>query len=321
MKLNRIFFLFTITLAFVFSACQASEPKDEKMIFVTTADHFQLGVIVSDLNEDLQKETGVEAGAYIIDVIEDTEAENIGLEEGDVITKFDGKNIKDADGLHKLIGDIKEEKEVQLTVKRDKKDMNLKAKLRKADADKKIEVVIDDEDLLFDIDEMPMGKHFNFSFDDGPEKGGFLGVNARNISESMLEYFEVKHGVLVEEVIKDTPAEKAGLKAGDVITKINDRDTKDYKDLIRTLNFYNPGEKITVYYSRKGSKKNVSVTLAEKKKRGPKPGRIMKMKKGDAPMKWIEKGNGDNVKIRKRIHRVPDRMLDKDAPHLRFMVI
>jgi len=97
------------------------------------------------------------------------------------------------------------------------------------------------------------------------QKGGFLGVEAKDISEQMLEYFDVKHGVLVEGVIDETPAQKAGIKAGDVITKINDREIKDYSDLIRTLNFYNPGEKVTLNYVRKGKKKSEKLELAEKK--------------------------------------------------------
>ena len=60
------------------------------------------------------------------------------------------------------------------------------------------------------------------------------------------------------------------------------------------------------------------VTLAEKEKSAPRMKRVMK--KGDGPMKWIEK-DGDNVRIEKRIHRVPDQMFDKDMPHLQFIVI
>ena len=320
MYLNRIFLTLAFMLSFMISTSLASSPADEKMIFVKASDHFQLGVIVSDLNKEQQKQMGVDAGAYIVDVIEETEAEKIGLKEGDVITKFDGKEVKTADELQDLISEIKEEKEVQLTVKRDKKDMNLKAMLRKADMDKKIEVAIDDEDFLFNVDELPMGDHFRFFSDDSRGKGGYLGVNARNISESMLSYFEVEYGVLVEDVVKDGPAEKAGLKAGDVITKINDREIKDYRDLIRTLNFYNPGEKVTVNYSRKGSKKSVSVTLAEKEKRAPRPERMMRMKSGEAPMKWFDK-DGKDMKIRKRIHHAPDGTLDKKATRLDFKVI
>jgi len=185
--------------------------------------------------------------------------------------------------------------------------MTFRAKLRKVDKEKKFQVHIDDEDLLFDIGEFPSsGEHFDFFITGDNNKGGFLGVNAKNISESMLEYFEVKHGVLVEEVIKDAPAEKAGLKAGDIITKINDRDIKDYSDLIRNLNFYNPGEKVTVYYSRKGTEKNVTVTLAEKKKRDLHKKKILK--KGIGPVKWHDKDG--NIKIEKRIHTLPDHKMN-----------
>ena len=198
--------------------------------------------------------------------------------------------------------------------------MTLKAKLRKVDKEKTFQVHIDDEDMLFNIEELPLpssGEHFDFFITGDNSKGGFLGVNARNISESMLEYFEVKHGVLVEEVIKDTPAEKAGLKAGDIITKINDRNTKDYNDLIRTLNFYDPGEKVTVYFSRKGSEKNVTVTLAEKKKRDLQKKKILK--KGIGPMKWHDKDG--NIKIEKRIHKLPGHDMDILGPRMRLIVI
>ena len=318
MQLHRRFLFLTFILVFVFSACQAADPADEKMIFVTAGDHFQLGVVISDLDKEKKNETGAEKGAYIVDVIEDTEAEKIGLKKGDVITKFGSDNIEDADDLHDLISEIDEEKEIQLTVVRDKKDMTFRAKLRKVDKEKKFQVHIDDEDLLFDIGEFPSsGEHFDFFITGDNNKGGFLGVNAKNISESMLEYFEVKHGVLVEEVIKDAPAEKAGLKAGDIITKINDRDIKDYSDLIRNLNFYNPGEKVTVYYSRKGTEKNVTVTLAEKKKRDLHKKKILK--KGIGPVKWHDKDG--NIKIEKRIHTLPDHKMNIIGPRMRFLVI
>lgn len=316
MYFYRIMFVILITTAFTFGNSIASDPPVEKMVFVTAGDHYQLGVLVCNLDDDKQKETGLEEGAFILDVLEDSEAEAIGLKEGDVITKLDGVAIKDADQLNDLVGDIKEEKEVQLTVNRDKKEINLKAKLRKTDENKKFEVTLDDDNLA-DVDVLPMRRDFNFLFDDESGKGGFLGVTAKNISESMLSYFEVDYGVLVEEVLKDTPAEKAGLKAGDVITKINDRDVKDYDDLIRTLNFYNPGEKVTVYFSRKGSKKNVSVTLAEKEKHLPRPERMMM--NGDKSMHWIDKD--DNVKIRKRIRRIPEQIFEKDKSRFHFIVI
>jgi len=99
------------------------------------------------------------------------------------------------------------------------------------------------------------------------EKGGYLGVRGSDLSDQLKEYFEVKQGILVEEVVEDSPAEKAGMKAGDVIYRINDRDIRDFGDLMRTINYYDPDEQITVYYVRKGKKGSVKVTLG--KKEGP----------------------------------------------------
>ena len=62
-----------------------------------------------------------------------------------------------------------------------------------------------------------------------------------------------------------SPAEKAGIKAGDVIVSINKRSIKNFNDLVRTLNYYNPDEKVSVEISRKGDKKTVDVILGEKK--------------------------------------------------------
>jgi len=83
--------------------------------------------------------------------------------------------------------------------------------------------------------------------------------------EIVREGKRVEYGALIEKVIEESPAEKAGLKAGDVIIQINDREIKDYEDLIRTLNYYNPDEKVKVKYSRKGKENTVEVVLGEKK--------------------------------------------------------
>jgi S1-C subfamily serine protease len=48
-----------------------------------------------------------------------------------------------------------------------------------------------------------------------------LGVEAESLGSQLADYFGVKEGVLVRSVIKDTTAEKAGIKAGDVITKVD----------------------------------------------------------------------------------------------------
>jgi len=97
------------------------------------------------------------------------------------------------------------------------------------------------------------------------EKGGFLGVQIQDLSEQLSGYFKVKdgNGVLVSEVVKDSPAEKAGLKAGDIITKVDDKDIENAGDLTMTVRGYEPESKVSVAIIRDGKKKNLKVILGE----------------------------------------------------------
>ena len=258
-------------LIFVILA-QGYYPHDariKKRVIVATAKKVILGVVVKDLDEKDKEELKVESGAKIEKVLEDSEAERIGLREDDVIVRFDGQEVRSARALKEMVSEIKDEKTVKITVVRDGKEKTFEAKIKPQEPeDVCVKIIGEDEDVDVDVDdevlvapEFPDIKKF---FWVGSEKGAFLGVHAINISKQLLEYFEVDHGVLIEKVIKDSPAEKAGLKAGDVITEIGNRKVRDFEDLIRIMNYYDPGDKVTVYFTRKGKKNFVEVELGKK---------------------------------------------------------
>lgn len=69
------------------------------------------------------------------------------------------------------------------------------------------------------------------------------------------------NGVLLEQLDRDGPAFQAGLKLGDVITKINDVSVNTQSEFEEELSYHNPGEKITFTYSRDGKTNTVSLTL------------------------------------------------------------
>jgi serine protease Do len=76
---------------------------------------------------------------------------------------------------------------------------------------------------------------------------------------------EGEGGAEITDVTKESPAEKAGLKEGDVITKINDDKIADADDLYKAIGKYTPGEKVNVTYKRDGKENTVSVELTENK--------------------------------------------------------
>jgi serine protease Do len=72
-------------------------------------------------------------------------------------------------------------------------------------------------------------------------------------------------GAEITDVTKESPAQKAGLKEGDIITKINDDKVEDADDLYKAVGKHKPGEKVNVTYKRNGKETTTSVELTENK--------------------------------------------------------
>ncbi|MDP9181729.1 MAG: PDZ domain-containing protein, partial [Actinomycetota bacterium] len=66
---------------------------------------------------------------------------------------------------------------------------------------------------------------------------------------------------LIQAVIADGPAAKAGLKQGDVVTKVDDRRVTDADSLIVAIRAHDPGAVVTLTLTRAGSQKTIKVTL------------------------------------------------------------
>ena len=94
---------------------------------------------------------------------------------------------------------------------------------------------------------------------------GYLGILPEAISETIAEHMglESTKGALVSQVEKDTPAEKAGLEAGDVILKINNQAIHDDTHLRKVVGTLPPGTTIKMDIIRDGKEKEVKVTLGE----------------------------------------------------------
>ena len=94
---------------------------------------------------------------------------------------------------------------------------------------------------------------------------GWLGVVIQNIDEDLAKSFDLENteGVLIAEVSKGSPAEKAGLKEGDVIKKLNGHKIESVDDLRNRIALTRPGTKIELEILRNGKRKTVEVTIGE----------------------------------------------------------
>jgi serine protease Do len=95
----------------------------------------------------------------------------------------------------------------------------------------------------------------------GRVERGYLGVSTQEITEDIGAQFGTERGALVSEVNPDTPAEKAGLKAGDVITKINDIEIRDQRQLQLVVTQLAPGSDVKIEYLRDGKPATATAKL------------------------------------------------------------
>jgi serine protease Do len=94
---------------------------------------------------------------------------------------------------------------------------------------------------------------------------GYLGVNIQPVTPEIAEGLGIKdtYGALVSDAQPDTPAAKAGIKAGDVVTKVNGEQVKDARDLSRRISALAPGASVKVTVLREGKERDFSVSLAK----------------------------------------------------------
>ncbi len=95
---------------------------------------------------------------------------------------------------------------------------------------------------------------------------GWLGVTIQQINEDLAQYFGMKepHGALVTNVFKNSPAERAGLKRGDVIIKYNGKDVQGIHDLPRMVAETPIGKTVDIVVLRGGKKIDLKVTIGER---------------------------------------------------------
>jgi len=94
---------------------------------------------------------------------------------------------------------------------------------------------------------------------------GYLGVYPQDITPGLAQQFKLtgQNGALVGDVLANTPAEKAGIKAGDVIIAFNGKDVSDAHMLQLAISQSEPGSSATLKFIRDGVQKNITVALAE----------------------------------------------------------
>jgi C-terminal processing protease CtpA/Prc len=224
-----------------------------------------LGIFMEELSKKLIKrhEYPYESGVLVTEVVDDSPAGKAGLEEDDIIYEFDAKAVTSPTQLSKLVREKAPGDEVQIVFYREGERKELSAVLGEREL---ITYSYDWDDWS---DYAKDWKVYARKFDDAVGyyvAGGMrgrLGVKLSELNDDLASYFKVEDGALVLEVNDDSPAEEAGIKAGDIVVAFAGEEIAAPDDLKAALTSVDEAGDYEVVVVRKGKKKTLTVTLEE----------------------------------------------------------
>lgn len=247
---------------------EAPAPPEPVKVFAISGGTF-LGVGVREVDAERSKALKLkeEYGVEVTIVETDSPAAKAGLKVNDVVLEYNGQRVE---GTHQFVRFVRETpagRTVKLLVSRGGATQTISATLatRKgrsfaygAPMERfKVEIP------HIDIPDIPRAM---MSW-----RSATLGVEAESLGDSQLAaYFGVKEGVLVRSVLKGTPAEKAGIKAGDVLLKVDDSKVSSPRDVTSAMRASHAASKktIPVVVMRDKRETSLSVTLEDDKSEG-----------------------------------------------------
>jgi C-terminal processing protease CtpA/Prc len=207
-----------------------------------------LGVELHEVTSDSAKELKLssERGVVLGKVVPDSPAAKAGLKENDAVTEINGQRVEGAAQFRRMIHEIPAGRSVQLTVWRDGRAQNLNVTLGKSEERRQSFKVFAPPapgtagTFAFRMPEMPeipeipsMEWNGNLLMGGQPR----LGIDAEDLNGQLGTFFGAPdgEGILVREVNPGSPAEKAGVKAGDVITSFDGERIRTLGDLREKL--------------------------------------------------------------------------------------
>jgi serine protease Do len=209
-----------------------------------------IGIAVRDMDDaDAKREKATQSGVVIDEVYTDSPAARAGLKAGDVVVDFDGERVRSARQFQRLVAETPDGRSVKLGAIRDGQKMTLEITPEAGPG----------------MTEWKFGGDFSSLADLETDIRGMLpkiatpeievrtfgrtrrlGVQIDTLTPQLATYFGAKRGALVTSVDEGSPAEKAGLRAGDVITAIDGRTVEDTEDIQRALRGTGDGAEVTI---------------------------------------------------------------------------
>ncbi|MBF1803731.1 DegQ family serine endoprotease [Alloalcanivorax profundimaris] len=203
-----------------------------------------LGVLIQEVDRDLAESFGLDKpmGALVAQVQPGSPASKAGLQAGDVIIGFNGKEIQRSAQLPKWVGALKAGTEADMTVVRDG----------------------DEQTLTVTVGELPDDPQqaMNQGGEGGDDGADRLGLSVRPASPAELSRVEAANGVMITGVEKG-PAARAGLRRGDVLVSLDGQDLKSPEDYQRIVGELPEAGSVPALVNRGGNARFLALKLGD----------------------------------------------------------
>lgn len=257
----------------------APAPQGETQTFSMffDGDSSYLGVITEEVTKGNFEKYGLREvrGVAIQKVVEGSPAEKAGLQKGDVIVRFNNEEVTSVRKLTRLLGETAADHQAKLTIVRAGSEREIVATLGKRPMPKFEEGAFGNLPRIerfpapgAEVPSMPRPEGFP-RIEGSPDQfvwrigsGRRIGVGVTVLTKQLSEHFGVASGVMINEVRPDSPAAKAGLKAGDIIVEADGKEVKTDADLIRAIGEKKEGD-VSLTIVRDRNRQTVRVTPEE----------------------------------------------------------
>lgn len=216
-----------------------------------------LGVRLADIDADRARalKLSEERGVEVVKVEPGSPAEAAGIRAGDVLLSYNGENILGAQQLGRLVSETPSGRKVHIQLWRDGKMQSASAVVAEMRVPK---VFPADLNLQLPPVHLSMPAFPNAMV---VWTTPALGIECEPVDAQLAEYFGVKRGVLVRSVEKGSAAEKAGLRAGDVLTSVADRPVTNARDVISGMRAQRHAGPVSIALMRDHKELTLSVSL------------------------------------------------------------
>ena len=247
---------------------EADDP--DTMVFLGDEGTSWLGVESQEVTSGKAKELKLpaERGVLLGRIVPDSPAAKAGLKDNDVITEINGQRVEGEAQFRRMIHEIPAGRSAQFTVWRDGKAQSINVTLGKSEERGNMWFKTAPRAFSFQLPKVeipelaPMpGMDWNYGMLAGTRPR--LGIDAEDLSGQFGTYFGAPdgEGVLVREVNSGSPAEKAGVKSGDVITALNGERVRSLGDLREKLAAKREDKTVKLGVLRNKSEMSITVEL------------------------------------------------------------